>query len=148
MKIYTITAISDYEFEVKFRYDPDAVTALKTLPSHARQWDPDKKVWTVSAGFESKVEELFAALGYQHMETRGNADAKAKSSSSPPPRSPLPKTPVSSSHWETLWLRPGAPPEVIDAAHKALIRKHHPDVGGDAATATAINSAYTALRNK
>lgn len=40
-----------------------------------------------------------------------------------------------------LHLRASAPLPVIDAAWKALVRVHHPDVGGDAELCKMINAA-------
>lgn len=49
--------------------------------------------------------------------------------------------------YQTLHLLPSAPPEVVAAAHRVLIKLHHPDVaGGDHDTAVAINQAMEAIR--
>jgi len=47
--------------------------------------------------------------------------------------------------YEVLWLRTGAPPEVIRAAYRALAARLHPDVGGDAAAMRRLNAAYALL---
>ena len=41
-----------------------------------------------------------------------------------------------------LWLKPGAPREVIDAAYRALARLYHPDAGGSEEAMTRLNLAY------
>lgn len=54
-----------------------------------------------------------------------------------------------------LQVDPGADQEVIEAAYRQLMKKHHPDVAGDdprriaehLARAKALNEAYSALRN-
>ncbi len=46
-----------------------------------------------------------------------------------------------------LFLIPGAPLEVIRAAHRALAMIHHPDRGGDSAKMSEINVAYEVLIN-
>lgn len=48
--------------------------------------------------------------------------------------------------YEVLWLRTGAPPEVIRAAYRALASRLHPDVGGDADAMRRLNAAYARLR--
>lgn len=53
--------------------------------------------------------------------------------------------PVVKTHYELLEVHPRASQEVIQAAHRALIRRHHPDSGGDPAMAKALNEAYSVL---
>lgn len=49
--------------------------------------------------------------------------------------------------FELLGVQPDAEPEVVEAAYRALMKKHHPDrTGGDAAKAQQINAAYAAIR--
>ena len=48
-------------------------------------------------------------------------------------------------HYELLGVAPGAPLGVIKAAHRALAREHHPDLGGDAAKCAAVNIAWDCL---
>ncbi len=47
--------------------------------------------------------------------------------------------------WAELWLRPGAPREVIDAAFRALARLHHPDSGGSEEAMQRLNAAYRTI---
>jgi DnaJ-class molecular chaperone len=49
------------------------------------------------------------------------------------------------SHYTVLGVAPGARLEVIKAAHRALARKHHPDLGGDAAKCARVNIAWDVL---
>lgn len=44
--------------------------------------------------------------------------------------------------WIVLGLPMGATREQIDAAYRVLIKKHHPDLGGDHDTMAKINRAY------
>lgn len=48
-------------------------------------------------------------------------------------------------YYKVLGVSPGAPAEVIKAAYRALIKIHHPDVGGDPKMAMAIEEAYRHL---
>jgi len=62
---------------------------------------------------------------------------------------PKPQTsPGDAEHWRRLGLLPGAPECVLKAAWLAQIELHHPDRGGDAETAKAVNIAYEALRGR
>lgn len=58
----------------------------------------------------------------------------------------MPKSkPNPHTYYQTLHVIPNADPEVIDAAAKALLRKHHPDHGGNADLCARINEARTVL---
>jgi len=48
--------------------------------------------------------------------------------------------------YATLHLLPSAPPEVVQAAHRALVKSHHPDVGGSHAVMVSLNNAVDAIR--
>lgn len=48
-------------------------------------------------------------------------------------------------YYRLLHVQPDAPSEVIRASYRALMALHHPDVGGDHATAALINEAYGLL---
>lgn len=51
-------------------------------------------------------------------------------------------------HYDTLEVSPQASPEVVRAAYRSLMQRHHPDrQGGDAATATAQAAAITQAYN-
>ena len=47
--------------------------------------------------------------------------------------------------WGALYLMPGAPPEVVKAAYRALAQLYHPDKGGDTARMQEINAAMEEL---
>lgn len=48
-------------------------------------------------------------------------------------------------YYKILGVAPGAPTEVIKAAYRALMKIHHPDVGGDPRRAKEIEEAYRQL---
>lgn len=48
-------------------------------------------------------------------------------------------------YYRVLGVNPGAPAEVIKAAYRALMKIHHPDVGGDTEKAKEIEEAYRNL---
>jgi len=49
--------------------------------------------------------------------------------------------------YRVLQVTPDAEPEVIQAAYRALARKHHPDVGGSELQMAMLNAAWETLRN-
>jgi hypothetical protein len=63
----------------------------------------------------------------------------------PPSSAPSGHIPV---YYRVLGVLPDAPMVVIEAAYKAQIRAHHPDLGGSTAKAQAINAAMEKIRNE
>lgn len=54
-------------------------------------------------------------------------------------------TATSASPYRLLGLEPGAERSAVDAAYRSLMKRHHPDRGGDPQVAAEINRAYAAL---
>ena len=50
--------------------------------------------------------------------------------------------------YRVLQVIPDAEPEVIQAAYRALARKHHPDVGGSELEMATLNAAWETLRDE
>lgn len=50
--------------------------------------------------------------------------------------------PASPASYAVLGLPPGADRAAVDRAYRALMKRHHPDLGGDPALAASINHAY------
>jgi hypothetical protein len=45
---------------LEFTYDPEIIQKIKeTVPSHMREWNPDKKLWWVSELYEKQINNLF-----------------------------------------------------------------------------------------
>ncbi|MCT0208858.1 J domain-containing protein [Synechococcus sp. CS-1332] len=51
-------------------------------------------------------------------------------------------------HYATLGVPPGATLAEIKAAYRALVKRHHPDAGGDQCTILALNAAWEVLRDR
>ena len=51
-------------------------------------------------------------------------------------------------YYRLLHVQADAPPAVVKAAYRALIRVHHPDAGGDHLLATMLNEAYAVLSDE
>lgn len=52
---------------------------------------------------------------------------------------------ASTASYAALGLAPGAERSTIDAAYRALMKRYHPDLGGDPAKAAEINRAYAEI---
>jgi curved DNA-binding protein CbpA len=48
-------------------------------------------------------------------------------------------------HYSTLGVRPDSDRTAIQAAYRALARRHHPDFGGDEVMMAALNEAWSVL---
>jgi len=106
-------------------YNADYIADLKgELPNGARRWNGELGLWWVHPEFFPMARQIVE----RHYVLTD-----------------CPALPDGAGAWATLWLRPGAPVEVIRAVYRALARLHHPDVGGDSATMQRINAAYERL---
>jgi DnaJ-domain-containing protein 1 len=122
------------------------IEALKDyVPACHRVYVPGRKTWRVDA---YAAADLRAWLAYG----RGTFNARiewigGEAATDPDAEwTPPPSKPRTSDPYTALWLLPGAPPEVVKAAYKALATLHHPDKpGGDGERMRAINSAYQQL---
>ncbi len=52
---------------------------------------------------------------------------------------------TSADHYAILGVSPGATTAEIKAAYRALVKRHHPDAGGDPRTILALNAAWEVL---
>jgi hypothetical protein len=50
--------------------------------------------------------------------------------------------------YRILYVVPEAPREVVLAAHRALVKLHHPDAGGDTAVMSRINDSLDTIRER
>ncbi len=62
-------------------------------------------------------------------------------------RSRLAPQPAGVDHYAVLGVSPLATEAQIKAAYRALVKLHHPDLGGDAQRILALNAAWEALRD-
>jgi len=126
---------------------------LDTLKSFVnpcyRFYDPGTRKWVVG---EPATESFRRWLSYarttfnaqvQWIGGEAYADPEAEWTPPPPPRPPRSK--ALDPH-ATLWLLPGAPPELVRAAFKCLATIYHPDKPtGDEEKMKELNSAYRRL---
>ncbi len=114
-----------------------AISELKgIIPVAFRNYDPTKKTWIIT-DWDCYYEWLDELRSVYAVETEYEDEQ--------PSRPPQPQSPVSP--FQTLYLLPNAPPEVVKASYKALSKIHHPDVQGDAEKMVEINRAFDAINS-
>lgn len=143
----TLTALGDAH--LRFPYSPELVADLKRqIPAHCRAWTPVGKYWFIASGYVNLAARL--AEGYFDVEHIDAPTPQQRSHSSPPP---LPR-PLHPDPFATLHLLPSAPPELIEAAARALAKLHHPDLRPEhektlaTAKMAQINRAVEDLRRR
>ncbi len=129
--------------------DPAAFPDIKesfrsTFPRHGDAlWDADDKRWSLPLHQRARLEAWIArtfesgAVEWDRpYESREKRFSRHDGAGSDIARA-----------YAALHLLPTAPPEVVQAAHRALVKLHHPDAGGDHAAAVAVNQAITLIRS-
>jgi hypothetical protein len=120
-------------FGVEFDFNAEMVDAIKlTIPSRQRTWKPEIKQWW----FRADVIVAVCSLADKHCGRYVHVEELY---------TPTDSAPVTA--YAALHLLPSAPPEVINAAYRALAKQVHPDSGGDTAKMQEINAAYALLRD-
>jgi len=120
------------------------IEALKDyVPACHRVYVPDRKTWRVDADAHDELHGWLAdarsTFSARIEWISGEADADPDAEWTPPKRA----RPTLVDPYTTLWLLPGAPPELVRAAFKCLATLHHPDKpGGDTEAMQRINDAY------
>jgi hypothetical protein len=84
-------------------------------------------------------------LGSGRTPTGGQAGHPDAPGEARPPRPPDPRAMTHAEAWALLGLQPGAGPEAVKAAHRRLMKLHHPDQGGSTALAARLNAARDRL---
>ncbi len=123
---------------------PELVDLLKAIiPAHARRYDAGTKVWTVGGAWADTAVSLLLEVFPDADVTRAGCDSR-------PPVPPC--RPSRDRTYAALHLLPTAPPQVIEAAYRALCKLYHPDLrpeeerGLVTARMAEINRAVEALR--
>jgi hypothetical protein len=141
-------------------YVPEFVADLKEeIPYYAKTWDRESKNWLVDGEYEETALEV-ATRYFETTVVVAEAEAlrrerAARAASAPPPRPDAAHSTarcaevVRSVYREEaeLYLLPGAPLAVIQAAYRAVSKLVHPDLAGESSHArmVAVNRAYDLL---
>lgn len=123
-------------FTVTFRYDPTLVELLKSVvPSFARSWHPDRRVWHI----DDDCAEGFAAVAQALGHTVVGIEPE------PPPRATRGTDSGSSDQWARILLR-AVGPSRHEPVFRALTRVLHPDNAvGDTRLMQQLNEARAAV---
>lgn len=132
---YEYHAVED-SFHVWLPYDPDIVAEIKTIPYQYRKWNPEAKCWHIKSSYWDTAKAIFEEYGYNGIPKTVQDDTRHNQS--------MP-TGIRNTDYDALCLTEKAPPELIKAAYRILIRMNHPDVGGSEEVAKRINGAYQNL---
>jgi hypothetical protein len=102
------------------------------VPAGSRSYDPPTKTWTIFGdAYWCKVALGVFLQEFPHARIHRGDNYQAD-------------TPNDA--YQTLYLLPGAPQPLVQAAYKVLARLNHPDVGGSTVAMQRINGAYAALQ--
>jgi hypothetical protein len=108
-----------------------AISELKEIiPVAFRNYEPTKKTWLIT-DWERLDEWISEMRSVYAVETEYDNEQPSR----PPPQS-------IASPFQTLYLLPNAPPEVVKASYKALAKIHHPDARGNSEKMIEINRAF------
>ena len=103
------------------------------IPKQYRVWHPVEKVWHVDELFAEEIQQL---VDYYFPDTETIDLARASMAAAVP------------SWAKVLYIQADAPPEVVEAAYRALSKLHHPDRGGSVETMKKINLAIEQARQR
>lgn len=125
-------------------YDPEFIAEMKReVPRRYLKWDGQIKAWYVGEFYAEAIIKL--ADKHFPMFSRELYDAEKSGKFPPSSKTRKPGIQISKEH-KALYVLPGAPPEVISAAYRALSKLYHPDAGGSSVKMIELNKAYEVLR--
>jgi hypothetical protein len=137
----TFRGNADGTVTIRFSYCPDLILELAAgIPTGSRQYDPhDGNAWTVTRDF---VYVAFTLL------IKYFPEAELLLPGEPQDGPSAVTTQSRTNHFAVLHLLPTAPWDVIDAAYRALMKRHDTDKGGDSAPMRRLSEAHEALRRR
>jgi len=111
-------------------------------------FDSEGKCWVVPPAYADRLTRWMGryfppgTVVWEGVYPGGGADRAGTQDSHA--RRPAPAQALASSY-QVLYLAPGAPIELVEAARRVLSKRYHPDAGGDTATMQSINAAADLL---
>jgi len=108
--------------------------------SGGAEWWAEEKCWVVPTWQRETLKAWLAFVFTRDAVTWGGHAERHERQRQDAPRQAPPSDPLDEAY-RALHLLPTAPPEVVQAAQRALVKIHHPDAGGTHEAAVAINRA-------
>ena len=120
------------------------IAALKqTVSADDRSFDDDTKQWRITSAGCTAFASWLSFMRITHGATVEMIPSGGEKSE-PETRRAAPST---ADAYATLYLVPGAPPQIVKAAYRELAKLHHPDTsGGETTKMQRLNEAYERLR--
>jgi len=122
-----------------FDFVRESFKAQFPLRSSGAEWWAAEKCWRLPLYQRAVLRAWLARTFEREAITWPLAEADAQQERQDVPRRPQASPLVEA--YATLYLLPTAPPEVVQAAQRALVKIHHPDAGGTHEAAVALNTA-------
>jgi hypothetical protein len=136
----------------RFPFDQALIDRIKArIPKHARAYRPEAKAWDVRPGYAEVMRDLiyiYFGVVLPPDEHELEEELHHLRDEVAALRAQLQQAVIVPEPCRVLYLLPGAPPEVVRAVHRTLVKLHHPDVGGDLITMQRINDAADQLQRK
>lgn len=124
---------SDAAAEFQGPYRPGWIEAFKReIPHGIRTYDPDTRIWTIEGDaywIELATRIFLDEFPHARVERKVDVDIVAPADA-----------------YRTLYLLPGAPAPLVQAAYRCLAKISHPDHGGSHERMLAINASYERLQ--
>lgn len=123
-------------------YEARFVTEFKAaLPWDGRTWQADRKRWIVSALYAVELLDFLQHYGAQIQDDRTPVPTTGAAVILPPMPNDLREA------FDILHLQYTAPLCVAEGSFKALVKYHHPDVGGEVALFHQVAEAIEVVRH-
>ena len=129
------------------RFVPELYEEMSRLvPGDRLDYDPVRNVWRIRGIYwltlRRVLVEDFRLGQIKEYPSRSEFEARNPAASRAHP------VVHASEAYETLFLLPGAPESVGEAAFRALAKIYHPDLGGDPKRMSALNTARQSILSK
>lgn len=136
----------DTWYDIRFQYDPDLVTLIKTVvPSVFRKYEPATKTWSVNAEWSKMFAVQARNAGHTTVGIGGASGGPGSRTGGPkmppPPPPPPPAAPVAVISWADVLLSRCHSPEFREKVYKGLAKVLHADLGGDDTLMRDLNDA-------
>lgn len=118
--------VGDYDVTLRFRYDPQVVDTIKTVPAASRSWDATAKEWTIEKHYWTWLADALRRLGHTVSATGAEQPTQSQQNVV---------------DWADAMFA-ATPERLVKPLYKAVLQVVHPDIGGDTTLAQAVTQAW------